>query len=96
MTKTIFIPQGNPTTTALRLSVAIELLSNRVDTMEVQFQENPESLSSDDWEDFIKCAEFLNAEGRKNYKTIDSVKDYLANYYYEQNLKQVIKHSYLR
>ena len=96
MTKTIFVPQGNPITSALKFSIAIELLSARVDTMEVMFKENPESFSSDDWEDCIKCMEFLNDEGRKDYRSIDSIKAYLENYYYELQLKRVIRHSYLR
>ena len=84
-----------PLTMSLKYSVAIELLSNRIDTMEVMFTENPERFS-DDWEDCIKSMEFLNEEGRRNYKSIDSIKAYLENYYYDLQIKRVIKHSYLR
>ena len=66
----------NPVSEQLKLSIAIELLSTRIDTMQVHFDQDPEQYSPEDWEDYIKCAAFLNEHGRRNY-SVTKVKEYL-------------------
>ena len=85
MTKQIeFVPQGNPTNEALKLSIACQLLLNRIQTMEVTFQTDPSHYSTDDWEDFILASKFLNSLGKK--LTIwEAVEDYLAIEYAVMN-----------
>jgi hypothetical protein len=87
MTKSIeFVPQGNPTTEGLKLSIACQLLLNRIQTMEVTFTEDPSHYSTDDWEDFILASKFLNTMGKK-LTVWESVEDYLAIEYAVMNQK---------
>ena len=79
-----FIPQGNPETEKLKLSIATQLLLNRIHTMEVQFNEDPAIHSTDDWEDFILASKFLNSMGKK-LTVWESVEDYLAIEYAVMN-----------
>lgn len=86
MTKQIeFVPQGNPTTEALKLSIACQLLYSNISTMEVMFQENPESYSTDDWENFIKACKFLNEVAGKKFRIYKDVEHYLDGVYQEMN-----------
>lgn len=63
-------------TDTLKLAVAIELLSKRISTMEIQISERTCDYSYEDVLDCIASMEFLNEHGKKEYN-IREVKNYL-------------------
>jgi hypothetical protein len=63
----------------LKLSVAVELLTTRVDTMQVHFREKRGDYSPEDVTDWIRSAKFLNEYARKKNYDISEGEEYLKS-----------------
>ncbi len=70
----------NPTTETLKLSIAIELLTSRIDTELEIFERDKDCFSREDLEEIARCLRFISEHGRRNYTShAIKIEEYLEN-----------------
>jgi hypothetical protein len=71
------IPQINHVTERLKLATACEFLYQRICTMEVQIQSDPNMYSFEDLENFVESSKFLNEHYGKKLTSWITVQTYM-------------------